>query len=113
VLLAGAVLVVLPDLISGIAGSGQELFADYTGGIEGLNVVVAIGVGVVALGTLAALASLLPLLSAPEGTEVPADPWEGQSLEWLTASPPPLENFDGELAVVTSAEPLYDLREEK
>jgi cytochrome c oxidase subunit 1 len=113
VLLAGAVLVVLPDLISGIAGSGQELFADYTGGIEGLNIVVAIGVGVVALGTLAAIASLLPLLSAPEGTEVAADPWEGQTLEWLTASPPPLENFDADLAVVTSAEPLYDLREEK
>jgi hypothetical protein len=33
-------------------------------------------------------------------------------LEWLSPSPPPLANFDGELPVVTSAEPLVDAREE-
>ena len=30
----------------------------------------------------------------------------------LMPSPPPLENFEGDLPVVTSAEPLLDLREE-
>ena len=89
-----------------------ELVADYTGGIEGLNIVAAIGYVLVGLGALVGLVSLAPLVRTPEG-DVPADPWEGQSLEWLTTSPPPLENFEGELAPVTSAEPLYDLREEK
>ena len=56
-----------------------------------------------------------PELDRPltEADDVPADPWGGQTLEWLTASPPSLANFDGSLAVVTSAEPLIDLREEK
>jgi heme/copper-type cytochrome/quinol oxidase subunit 1 len=43
---------------------------------------------------------------------VASDPWEGQSLEWLAPSPPPLDNFVADLPVVTSAEPLVDLREE-
>jgi cytochrome o ubiquinol oxidase subunit 1 len=111
-LLLGSLAAVVPDLAAGLFGDGPELAADYTGGIEGLNVVVAIGFVLVGLSALAGLVSLLPLLRTPE-EPAPADPWEGQSLEWLTSSPPPLENFDGELAAVGSAEPLYDLREEK
>jgi len=112
VLLVGTVLTITPDFIAGIAGKGVETAADYTGGIEGLNVVGAIGVAVVAIGLFVAIVGLLPLLRSPD-EDVAADPWGGQTLEWLTASPPPLGNFEGELASVTSAEPLIDLREEK
>lgn len=111
VLLMGAAAVVIPDLVSGLAGTDAEKRLDWTGGIEGLNVVVAIGTLVVALGLAAAVVSLLPLLRATDDV-VDADPWEGQSLEWLTPSPPPLANFVAELPVVTSAEPLVDQREE-
>jgi heme/copper-type cytochrome/quinol oxidase subunit 1 len=111
-LLVGTAVAVIPDLVSGIAGEGIETYGDYTGGISGMNVVAAIGVSIVALGLLVAVVSLLPLLRTPDG-EVPADPWGGQTLEWATASPPSPGNFDDELAVVTSAEPLIDLREEK
>ncbi|QXC59490.1 cbb3-type cytochrome c oxidase subunit I [Aquihabitans sp. G128] len=110
VLLLGSAAIVIPDVVSGIFGDGPELAPDWTGGIEGLNVVVVVGTVLVLLGILAAAASLLPLLKA--GTDVPADPWEGQTLEWLAPSPPPLANFEGDLAVVTSAEPLVDLSEE-
>jgi heme/copper-type cytochrome/quinol oxidase subunit 1 len=111
VLLAGSAAVVIPDLASGLLGDGTEVRLDWTGGIEGLNVVVAIGTALVALGLLAAVVSLLPLLKTPDA-EVASDPWEGQSLEWLAPSPPPLDNFVADLPVVTSAEPLVDLREE-
>jgi heme/copper-type cytochrome/quinol oxidase subunit 1 len=113
VLLLGSAAVVLPDLISGVAGKdgSAELRPDWTGGIEGLNVVVVIGTAVLAIGLLLAVVSLLPLLRSVDG-DVARDPWEGQSLEWLTASPPPLANFDEPLPVVTSAEPLVDRREE-
>ncbi len=110
VLLAGAVVAALPDLISGVTGEGLELAADWTGGIEGLNVIVLIGSAIVALGLLVALVSLLPLLKRAD--DVARDPWDGQTLEWLTASPPPIGNFDAPLPVVVSAEPLVDLREE-
>ena len=36
--------------------------------------------------------------------------WDGLTLEWATTSPPPIANF-GELAEVTSPEPLLDWRE--
>ncbi|MBX3313807.1 MAG: cbb3-type cytochrome c oxidase subunit I [Actinobacteria bacterium] len=111
-LLVGAAAVVLPDLISGLAGDGQELYASWEGGIEGLNIIVVIGMVLVILGLLASLAAYLPLLRTPD-EPADADPWEGQSLEWLAPSPPPFTNFDEELPVVTSAEPLVDLREEK
>lgn len=111
VLLVGALAVVIPDLVSALAGDATEKRLDWTGGIEGLNVIVVIGLAVFALGMVLAVASLLPLLKA--GTDVPADPWEGQSLEWLAPSPPPFDNFATELPVVTSAEPLTDQREEK
>ncbi len=111
VLLLGSAAVVIPDLISGLAGDGAETRLDWTGGIQGLNVIVVVGAALVGLGLLAAMVSLLPILKA--GTDVEADPWEGQTLEWLAPSPPPLANFVAPLPVVMSAEPLLDLREEK
>lgn len=112
VMLLGAVATVVPDLVSGITGKGLELSADFTGGVSGVNAVIVVGVALVGLGLLIGLVALLPLVKAPTD-DVPADPWEGQTLEWLTASPPPLGNFADALAPVTSAEPLIDLREEK
>ena len=111
VLLVGALVASVPDMVSGIAGKEQELRPDWTGGIEGLNAVTAVGVAILALGLVLAVVSLLPLLRRADQGE--RDPWTGQTLEWLAPSPPPLENFDAELPVVTSAEPLVDLREEK
>ncbi|MFN8017529.1 MAG: cbb3-type cytochrome c oxidase subunit I [Acidimicrobiales bacterium] len=116
VLLAGAVVATIPDMVSGITGSGAELIGDYRGGVEVFNWATLGGFGIFAVGLVLAVFSLARSMSAPEEGEEddsPADPWGGQTLEWLTASPPPLENFDGELAVVRSAEPLIDLQEEK
>lgn len=110
-LLIGSVVLVVPDLISALAGDATEKHLDWTGGISALNVVGLVGLVLVALGLAAAVLSLLPLLRSAD--DVPTDPWEGQSLEWLAPSPPPVDNFAVELPVVTSAEPLTDQREEK
>ena len=111
-LLVGAALAVIPDLASGLAGKGLELNADFTGGIAGLNGVVAAGIAITGLGVLVAVISYLPLFKRSED-DVPADPWGGSTLEWLAPSPTPLANFVDDLPVITSAEPLIDLREEK
>ena len=112
VLLAGTVAVVGGDLASGLLGENNELSPDWTGGMEVANIAVAVGTAVVILGLVIAAVSLLPMLKRPD-EPAPADPWEGQSLEWLAPSPPPLANFDEDLPEVRSAEPLTDIREEK
>ena len=111
-LLVGTLAVVGGDLASGLLGENTELSADWTGGIEAANVVVAIGTALVILGIVIAALSLLPILKRPDEPAL-ADPWDGQSLEWLAPSPPPLANFVDDLPEVRSAEPLTDLREEK
>ena len=112
VLLLGAALTVIPDLVAGIIGDGVELSADFSGGFAGTNGAVALGIALVGLGVLIAVISFLPLVKH-SSDDVPADPWGGSSLEWLAPSPPPLANFAEDLPVITSAEPLIDLREEK
>ena len=43
------------------------------------------------------------------GERVGDDPWEGNTLEWATTSPPPPYNFDA-LPPIRSERPVFDLR---
>ena len=43
------------------------------------------------------------------GERVGDDPWEGNTLEWATTSPPPPYNFDV-LPPIRSERPVFDLR---
>ena len=57
------------------------------------------------LGALILAASTLPFLyntivSWARGPKAAANPWQAQTLEWRTSSPPPLENFS-EIPIVT------------
>ena len=59
-------------------------------------------------------ASILPFLvnvvaTFINGERVGDDPWEGNTLEWATTSPPPPYNFDT-LPPVRSERPVFDLR---
>ena len=57
---------------------------------------------------------MLPLLwnvfvSLRSGKPAGDDPWEGNTLEWATSSPPPSYNFD-HLPDIRSERPVFDLR---
>jgi heme/copper-type cytochrome/quinol oxidase subunit 1 len=102
---AGAMLAGLPLCILGFANR----FDGINDAADALNVVAALGAASV-LGALALTA--LSLLAATKGPDAGDDPWNGQTLEWATTSPPPNGNF-ATLAVVRSAEPLLDTEEEQ
>jgi cytochrome c oxidase subunit 1 len=92
------------SLVGGVAyvvNAFQTRFEGLRDATDALNLIATIGVGLVALGLILALLSLLGR------GEAAADPWGGQTLEWATGSPPPAGNF-GALPVVVSPEPLFD-----
>lgn len=107
----GAILLAAPDLVSGL--SDQPLMA--TEFDEGdlatvLNGASAAGGAMSVLGVLVGVATVLAG-AAGRGTRAIADPWEANTLEWATTSPPPPDNFEGPVPVVASAAPLADERE--
>jgi cytochrome c oxidase subunit I len=48
-------------------------------------------------------------VSLRRGQPAGNDPWEGNSLEWVTTSPPPHHNFH-EIPEIRSERPAFDLR---
>ena len=97
-----------PQHILGIQGMPRRI-ADYSpdAGWTVLNFVSTIGAFMIA-------ASMLPLLvnvvaTFINGEKVGDDPWEGNTLEWATSSPPPPHNFD-RLPPIRSERPVFDLR---
>jgi heme/copper-type cytochrome/quinol oxidase subunit 1 len=76
--------------------------------VTAYNVISSIGTLILAAGIL--LTVLNAIFSRTNGPAAGHDPWGGDTLEWLTLSPPEPHNFDV-LPDVRSARPLRDIRE--
>ena len=72
------------------------------------NVLASIGVLILTVGIL--LTVVNAIFSRTNGPAAGHDPWAGETLEWLTLSPPEPHNFDV-LPDVRSARPLRDIRD--
>src|SRR5690606_400234 len=107
-LLAGIALAGIPDVISGFLDQPSGLVdGEVEDGVQVLNVLSLIGMGVVALGALLLLGGFARAL-AGGARYAPNNPWKGHTLEWATVSPPPIGNFTEPLAPVRSERPLLD-----
>jgi cytochrome c oxidase subunit 1 len=105
----GTNLAFFPMFVLGAEGMTRRI-ADYprSTGWQGLNILETVGAGVIALSVLVFVLNVAASLRArrPAGR----DPWQGQTLEWATSSPPPRHNFDS-LPPIRSFAPLLDLRQ--
>jgi cytochrome c oxidase subunit 1 len=97
-----------PMHMLGIKGMPRRI-ADYASdaGWNDWNLLATIGGFIIAI-------SILPFLwnvfvSLRNGKVAGDDPWEGNTLEWATSSPPPPYNFD-RLPEIRSERPLFDAR---
>jgi cytochrome c oxidase subunit 1 len=108
IMLVGFNLTFFPMHMLGLAGMPRRI-ADYAAstGWGDLNLLATIGGFVIA-------ASMLPffwnvLVSLRNGKIAGDDPWEANTLEWATSSPPPPYNFD-HLPEIRSERPVFDAR---
>ena len=97
-----------PMHILGIEGMPRRIWDyDPSRGWTTWNQVETLGAYILGLGVLIFIANVI--LTARRPADAPDDPWEGNTLEWLTTSPPPAHNFD-RTPVVHSLRPVFDLR---
>jgi cytochrome c oxidase subunit I len=92
----------------GLAGMPRRI-ADYANGAgwSELNLAATVGGFIIAFAMLPFFWNVL--VSLRNGKVAGDDPWEGNTLEWATSSPPPPYNFD-HLPEIRSERPVFDGR---
>jgi cytochrome c oxidase subunit I len=107
-MIIGLNLTFLPMHLLGVLGMPRRIatYEDNRGWGD-LNSLETFGAFIIAISVTVFLINFVLTMRAPK--TAPADPWEGNTLEWVTSSPPAVYNFE-EIPVVTSARPLRDAR---
>jgi cytochrome c oxidase subunit 1 len=92
----------------GLSGMPRRVYTYQPGlGWSTYNLISTIGSFILGAGILITLANVARSLKV--GAIAGPDPWKGNTLEWFTPSPPPVNNFDV-IPRVRSVEPMRDIR---
>ncbi len=97
-----------PMHLLGLDGMPRRI-ATYSSarGWDTLNSIATAGAFIIATSMIPFIIAVIAAFLRPK--DQPNDPWEGNTLEWATTSPPPVHNFD-EIPEIHSERPLFDLR---
>jgi cytochrome c oxidase subunit 1 len=79
------------QFVMGARGMPRRYY-NYLDQFQPMHAFSTVGSWVLGLGILIAFSNLIASLRS--GAIAPANPWGGASLEWMTSSPPPTENFE-------------------
>jgi cytochrome c oxidase subunit 1 len=90
----------------GLAGMPRRVYTYSAGlGWDGLNLLATAGSVLIAISLL--LLAFNIVRSLRSGAAAGANPWQADTLEWATSSPPPSFNF-AHIPLVTGSHPLWD-----
>jgi cytochrome c oxidase subunit I len=95
---------------AGMEGMPRRIY-DYSEdlGVGVYNLVSTIGAFILGIGVVVTCVNVI--VSIKKGKRAGNDPWQGNTLEWFTTSPPTANNFDV-VPRVRSVEPMKDIRRE-
>src|SRR6266567_2830948 len=107
-MMIGFNLTFFPMHILGLDGM-QRRIANYpaNSGLTGLNRLATLGAFIIAFSVLLFIVNFIQTIRKPRTAT--DDPWEANTLEWATSSPPPPQNFT-HLIPVRSERPVFDFR---
>lgn len=106
--MVGMTMVFLTMHYVGILGMPRRIYTYASGqGWDLWNLIETVGAFIVALGVLIFVINII--LSLRQKPTASDDPWDGQTLEWATSSPPPVYNF-AKMIPVNSPRPLWDAK---
>ncbi|MFY7805394.1 MAG: cytochrome c oxidase subunit I [Limnoraphis robusta] len=88
----GTTLTFLPMHYLGLQGMPRRV-AMYDPKYADINMICSIGTIILTISTIPFLINAI--WSWFKGPLAPDNPWDGLTLEWMTSSPPPIENFEG------------------
>jgi len=92
----------------GLSGMPRRIYTYQPGlGWSTYNLISTIGAFILGSGILLTIVNVARSLK--QGAIAGPDPWKGNTLEWFTPSPPPVNNFDA-IPRVRSVEPMRDIR---
>jgi cytochrome c oxidase subunit I len=92
----------------GLSGMPRRIYRYGPGlGWSTYNLISTIGSFILGLGILVTIVNVARYYN--RGALAGPDPWKGNTLEWFTTSPPPVNNFDV-IPRVRSVEPMRDIR---
>jgi cytochrome o ubiquinol oxidase subunit 1 len=109
--IVGFLLAFVPLYILGFMGATRRLdHYDPSLGWQGLFIVAGLGVALICVGVGFQLLQLVYSIIKRKQNRVGNDPWDGRSLEWSIASPPPEYNF-AVIPTVTTRDAFWESKQ--